>query len=145
VQSQGNDSSHVVLRGSLSSPNYTPSWVQQTVQLSHHHGLKHRLLIDCSHDNNPSKDPTRQEDVFQSVLKQFIFEGNDQIMGLMIESHLCGGKQSFSSPIHPAISLTDPCLDWEDTKRLIFSLNEAISSFSTVRKILLNSMQMHKL
>jgi 3-deoxy-7-phosphoheptulonate synthase len=60
-----------------------------------------------------------QETVFKDVVEQ-VADGNHSICGVILESHLLGGKQSFHSlPVNPEISITDPCLDWNQTVKLL--------------------------
>jgi 3-deoxy-7-phosphoheptulonate synthase len=108
MKTAGNPYTHVVLRGSQTSSNYDHLSIHKAIQKQRLYGLNSRLLIDCAHGNS-QKDPQKQQEVFVNVLEQ-IQEGNNLIMGLMLESHLQGGN---------ALSLTDPCLDWEATKKLI--------------------------
>jgi 3-deoxy-7-phosphoheptulonate synthase len=77
-------------------------------------------LVDCSHQNSGKKFD-KQPDVFQSVLHQ-VAEGNTAIRGLMLESHLQSGKQAIPtdlSHLKHGVSITDSCLDWHSTARLI--------------------------
>lgn len=108
MKTSGNPYTHVVLRGSQTSSNYDHLSIHETIQKQRLYGLSSRLLIDCAHGNS-QKDPQKQQEVFINVLEQ-IQEGNNLIMGLMLESHLQGGN---------ALSLTDPCLDWKTTEQLI--------------------------
>jgi 3-deoxy-7-phosphoheptulonate synthase len=120
VTSQGNPFSHIVLRGSTSGPNYHSSDVLMALRK-----LDRRLLIDCAHDNSPSK-PFDQRDVCLNALEQYL-SGNGKIMGVMLESHLKAGNQSISAlSIDPSISLTDPCMGWEETEELICLVHEAL-------------------
>lgn len=108
MKTSGNPYTHVVLRGSQSSSNYDHLSIHEAIQKQRLYGLSSRLLIDCAHGNS-QKDPKKQQEVFVNVLEQ-IQEGNNLVMGLMLESHLQGGN---------ALSLTDPCLDWSTTEQLI--------------------------
>ena len=67
---------------------------------------------------NSQKDPKKQQLAFCAVLEQ-IAEGNDLIMGMMLESHLQGGN---------ALSITDPCLDWKTTEELILWAYQSLPS-----------------
>ncbi len=126
VLSQGNPYSHIVLRGSHISPNYDKEEVQLASKLSIKNSLHSRILIDCSHGNS-QKHHKQQEDVFLSVIKQKI-DTPDIIMGLMLESHLEKGSQSFSSSSNPSLSITDPCIDWELTEKLVLLASNALDS-----------------
>lgn len=125
VKSKGNSFSHIVLRGANTSPNYSASDILKALKLSENGGLRHRLLIDCAHDNSLKK-PMDQKTVCYNVLEQYLF-GNDRIMGIMLESHVKSGNQALSSStIDPFISVTDPCIDWEETKKLIHFVHESL-------------------
>ena len=127
TKSTGNSASHIVLRGSDAGPNYDPSSVNFAINTSCQLHLRNRILIDCSHGNS-QKNPMNQKKVLSSILAQHI-EGNSHILGVMIESHLEEGSQSFdSSSLSPSISLTDSCLGWSETEELILFVNERLSS-----------------
>ena len=120
VQTSGNPDTHVVLRGGDTGPNYDTTSIAnvlyQLVQLN----LPPRLLIDCSHQNS-NKQFNLQSQVFQSVIAQII-EGNTNIKGLMLESHLLEGSQSLNqdlSTLRYGVSITDGCLDLATTTQLI--------------------------
>ncbi len=114
--STGNKFIHLVLRGSLTSPNYDPKYIESILTLMKDKNIFFPLLIDCSHDNS-KKDEKNQIKVFNSILEQ----DNDSIIGLMLESNLFRGKQSLINPyvLKYGISVTDSCLDWEMTKELL--------------------------
>lgn len=117
--SKGNSDSHIVLRGGESKPNYDPCSVRQALQCLNRAGLSQRLLIDCSHDNC-SKKPEMQMQVFEAVLEQALKE--TPVAGLMLESYLQSGNQPLRGDLdqlHYGVSVTDPCLSWEETESLI--------------------------
>jgi 3-deoxy-7-phosphoheptulonate synthase len=119
-KSQGNRDVHIVLRGGESGPNYDPSSVSDALALLEEARLPLRLLVDCSHHNSAKKHDC-QPGVFKSVIHQIV-EGNTNIRGLMLESHLYPGKQVLTSDLSQlqyGVSITDPCLDWHSTAHLI--------------------------
>lgn len=120
--SEGNLHSHIVLRGDQNGPNYSASDIQKAFRLSEEKGLKSRILIDCAHGNSEIK-PLDQKKVCENVLEQCI-AGNRKIMGMMMESHLKEGNQPITGNIDPSISLTDPCMNWEETESLIEMIHE---------------------
>lgn len=129
IHTPGNPLSHLVLRGSDRHPNYDSSSVAKALAELREHRLEPRLLIDCSH-GNCGKDHRRQRVAFESVMDQAT--ENKAIAGIMLESHLFGGKQPLSddrSLLNYGISITDPCLDWEETEELLRSM-----SISSVQK-----------
>lgn len=119
IHSHGNPHAHVMLRGSEKSPNYDPDSIDYALSQMEMLGLPRRILIDCSHDNC-RKRPEKQVEVFQDVVRQ-IQEGNRDIRGLMVESHLFHGNQSLNAGQNLAygVSLTDPCIDWQMTEALV--------------------------
>jgi len=119
MQTQGNPDGHIILRGGK-SPNYEVSDVQTIEQQISDSGLTPKLVVDCSHGNS-SKDHTRQPLVANDIFTQ-ICEGNQSIMGIMLESHLFEGNQSSSLPkdqMRYGISVTDACINWLDTQQLL--------------------------
>ncbi len=117
----GNQDAHIVLRGGESGPNYDSSAVRDAVRRLRAAQLPQHLLIDCSHHNS-NKRYDKQPFVFQSVLNQMT-KGLTAIRGVLLESHLHAGSQSIppAGPSHLkyGISITDACLDWPSTERLI--------------------------
>ena len=133
VHSEGNSLAHIVLRGSESSINYDSESVRHALSLLKKHHLPERIMVDCSH-GNAQKCPARQEDVLLSVLEQ-CEKGNTSIFGIMLESHLESGNQMLTedpSLLKYAVSITDPCIDWETTERLVSYVEE---SYSTVIRL----------
>jgi 3-deoxy-7-phosphoheptulonate synthase len=117
IKGEGNENCHIVLRGGIKGPNYHREEVQKTIQRCQEAKVCDRIMIDCSHDNC-GKNPLKQGEVFLAVLDQ-ILEGNSHIGGMMLESHLEGGAQELSFPLKYGVSITDPCLDWQETERLV--------------------------
>jgi 3-deoxy-7-phosphoheptulonate synthase len=116
----GNPDAHIVLRGGESGPNYDPASVSEALMHLEHVKLPPRLLIDCAHGNSDKNDE-RQSVIFRSIIHQ-ILEGNANIRGIMLESHLHAGNQPLMaspSPLRYGVSVTDPCLDWDSTAHLI--------------------------
>ena len=77
-------------------------------------------MVDCSHANS-GKQHARQEDVWQNLVSQRI-EGSDPLIGVMIESHLHEGNQPIPADLTQlkyGVSLTDACLGWEVTERML--------------------------
>ncbi|MBA3956905.1 MAG: 3-deoxy-7-phosphoheptulonate synthase [Parachlamydiaceae bacterium] len=120
MRTQGNAYGHLVLRGGETQPNYDPQAISMALDTMRKANLAPRLLIDCSHDNSMRKHE-QQVTVFQSAINQII-EGNRNIRGMLIESHLNEGNQPLvndTTKLKYAVSLTDPCLNWDTTERLI--------------------------
>ena len=84
-------------------------------------GKPPRLMIDCSHANS-RKDYTRQMEVAADIAAQ-IRAGSQNIMGVMVESHLVAGRQD--KPDVYGQSITDACIGWDETEKLLALLAEA--------------------
>ena len=126
IQSKGNKHTHIVLRGGSGKPNYDEKSIANAMELCHKMGFKKELIIDCSHDNS-NKEYMKQKEVFNDVLNQVLL-GNHHIIGAMLESHLFSGNQPHSENLKYAISLTDPCIDWLETEKIILDAFEKLSS-----------------
>lgn len=125
VATQGNDDCHVILRGGK-NPNYQAEFVEAAGQELARSGLAAQLMIDFSHANS-AKDPLNQLRVGTDVAQQ-IRAGDRRIMGVMIESHLQGGRQELvmGQALQFGQSITDACLAFADTVPLLAQLGEAV-------------------
>ncbi|UZE03067.1 3-deoxy-7-phosphoheptulonate synthase [Pseudomonas mediterranea] len=117
IQTQGNPDTHLVLRGGHRGPNYDRQSVAQIHNDLNRLKIPARIMVDCSHANS-GKDPSRQPEVFNDVLAQRL-QGNRALIGMMIESHLFEGCQPISPSMRYGVSVTDGCLGWESTERLL--------------------------
>ena len=124
----GNPDRHIVLRGGGGKTNYDAEQVAQAEAAVAGEGIARSIMIDCSHDNS-SKDYRRQGAVAREALRQFR-EGRQSIMGLMLESNLNPGKQTWKQGISLAhgVSITDACLGWDETAALLNELAESIAA-----------------
>jgi len=121
----GNNDCHIILRGGR-EPNYDKKSVDNAAsQLKAAH-LPARVMIDCSHANS-RKDPSRQVEVARSVGEQ-LAAGDRHIMGVMLESHLVAGRQDVSedSGLTYGQSITDACMGWDDSERVLEDLAAAV-------------------
>ena len=89
-------------------------------------GLPERVVIDASHDNS-RKDHARQPAAAADVARQ-VAEGNDAIVGLMLESFLVAGRQEPGAgvPLVYGQSITDACMDWDTTSEVLERLALAV-------------------
>ena len=125
VQTTGNDDCHLILRGGKSHTNYDAASVDDASMMLAKAGLPERVMIDCSHANS-RKLHRRQRYVCRDVCAQ-VGDGDQRIMGVMIESNLVEGSQSLSNkPLVRGQSVTDACLGWNDTVPLLEQLAEAV-------------------
>jgi 3-deoxy-7-phosphoheptulonate synthase len=120
VKTTGNICGHVILRGGGGKPNYEPEHIAQCEEALRKAGLAESIMVDCSHANS-SKKPELQLKVGESVIEQ-ITAGNKSIMGVMLESNLHAGNQPIPADLNKlkyGISVTDGCIDWDDTEKLL--------------------------
>jgi 3-deoxy-7-phosphoheptulonate synthase len=128
VTTTGNPDGHLVLRGGKGKPNYDTAHVEQAASELAQHGLNHRVMIDCSHDNS-AKDYTKQPIALQDIANQLL-AGSQNIMGGMIESHLIAGNQS-SKDLTKLVygqSITDACVDLATTAEMLRNLATAVET-----------------
>jgi 3-deoxy-7-phosphoheptulonate synthase len=118
VSTKGNDDCHIILRGGK-VPNYDAASVAAACAELARHGLPERLMIDASHGNS-SKQPERQTAVADAIAAQ-LEGGERRIVGVMVESHLVGGRQDFATgqQLVYGQSITDGCLGWDESVRLL--------------------------
>jgi 3-deoxy-7-phosphoheptulonate synthase len=128
VNTAGNDMGHLILRGGRTGPNYDAASLAEAVQLLEKQNLPPRFVVDCSHANS-NKDFTRQPEVWNDVIQQRA-NGNDTIVGLMLESNLKAGQQSLGidpSTLEYGVSITDGCISFEQTEELLLSAHAALA------------------
>ncbi|KAJ2161086.1 hypothetical protein GGF46_001757 [Coemansia sp. RSA 552] len=131
VETQGNKHCHVILRGGADGPNYEESYVKMYTEQLAKAGVNPRVMVDCSHGNS-SKDFRKQPIVAESIAHQLsATETGTHIAGVMIESNLVEGNQSIPkdgdlSKLVYGKSITDACVNWEDTVRMLDGLREAV-------------------
>ena len=121
----GNEDCHVILRGGK-SPNYDRASVELASKELSAAGLAPHLMVDFSHAN-ASKQYQKQMEVAADVAAQ-LAQGEERIVGVMVESHLNAGRQDLvpGKPLAHGVSITDPCLGWDDTERLLETLSEGV-------------------
>jgi 3-deoxy-7-phosphoheptulonate synthase len=126
VSTAGNEDCHIILRGGQ-EPNYDAASVEAAARELAEVGLPARMMIDFSHSNS-SKAHERQIEVGHNVAQQ-IAGGESRIFGVMIESHLKGGRQDLvpGKELVYGMSITDACLGWEDSSELLDILAEAVT------------------
>jgi 3-deoxy-7-phosphoheptulonate synthase len=121
---QGNPDCHIILRGGK-EPNYDAESVDNVSKELEAANLPANIMIDLSHANSRKQYET-QTDVGNSVAEQ-IANGDNRIIGTMIESHLVAGRQDVK-PDQELVygqSITDACLGWDSTVGLIKTLADA--------------------
>ena len=128
IQTSGNRNLHLVLRGGSNGPNYDAVSIQKATEFLASEGLPEVIMIDCNHANS-GKDPSRQELVLRDAVHQ-IKNGDNSIIGIMIESNINGGNQPISASLQYGVSITDACLDWENTNRIILNAHQSLATLS---------------
>jgi len=122
---KGNRDSHVILRGGK-EPNYDAQSVERAVAELEKRSILSGLMIDMSHANS-QKQYERQLVVGEEIAQQ-IEQGSKHIIGCMIESHLVAGNQKADSKQNLTYgqSITDACIDFEQTKGVLSRLAESV-------------------
>jgi 3-deoxy-7-phosphoheptulonate synthase len=129
VRTTGNPYGHLVMRGGKAGTNYDPASIAAAVQALRKAGLREGLMVDCSHANS-AKVFARQEEVWNSVVDQRV-AGNAALVAMMVESHLEEGSQPLGADraaLRYGVSITDACLGWETTERMLRSAAERLKT-----------------
>ena len=127
IHTRGNAHGHIVLRGGTQGPNYDSVHIALCERELGAAGVTRNIVVDCSHANS-NKDHALQALVLDNVANQII-EGNRSIVGAMLESNLEAGNQPIPadlSQLRYGVSVTDACMDWNDTERAIRSLRDKL-------------------
>ena len=127
VRTRGNRYGHLVLRGGGDRPNYDTVSVAIAEQALAKAKLAQNVVVDCSHANSYKK-PELQPLVMQDVVNQ-IRLGNRSIVGLMIESFIEAGNQPIPADLSKlkfGCSVTDACVDWPTTEKMILEARDAL-------------------
>ena len=120
IRTAGNRDGHIVLRGGRARTNYDAPSLQEAESRLLAAGLPPAIMVDCSHANS-GKIPARQEEVWHSIIQQRA-AGNTSLIGAMIESYLKEGTQPIPKKLSDLIygvSITDACVSWEMTERML--------------------------
>tara|TARA_B100002019_G_scaffold16241_1_gene12762 strand:- start:2400 stop:3449 length:1050 start_codon:yes stop_codon:yes gene_type:complete len=123
LKTAGNNDTHIILRGGK-EPNYDSESVKSTLTALREAEVNESIMIDASHGNSQKKFK-QQIPVVESISDQ-ILNGNENIKGVMIESHLNEGNQKISEILKYGQSITDACMGWEDTVMCLEMLSDAI-------------------
>jgi 3-deoxy-7-phosphoheptulonate synthase len=128
VRTAGNPHTHLVLRGGAKGPNYDAASVESAAEALTRAGVNRRMLIDASHDNS-RKSHERQAEVVSDVGKQ-VRRGSPHVLGVMLESNLVAGRQDLKPglPLVYGQSVTDACVDFPTTERILHALADDCAS-----------------
>lgn len=134
IKTEGNPDGHIILRGGK-QPNYDSVCVADCENSLKDHNVTSSLVVDCSHANS-AKDYRRQPLVAKNVVNQLL-EGNQSIIGIMLESHLNPGNQSSTgkkvAELDYGVSITDGCISWDETDKLIHEMREKLITVLPMR------------
>lgn len=130
VETTGNDLTHVVLRGAVSkhgnaTQNYHYEDIMRLIEMYDKMDLKNpAAVVDANHSNSGKK-YKEQIRIVKEVMhnRQLSDEIRKMVKGVMIESYIEPGNQKIGEHIYGK-SITDPCLGWEDSERLIYDIAE---------------------
>jgi len=133
VETRGNEDCHIILRGGK-TPNYDAASVAAACAELAKAKLPERLMIDCSHAN-ASKQYQKQAEVAADIAAQ-LAGGEKRIVGVMVESNLVEGRQEIvaGKPLRYGQSVTDACLGWEDSIKLLEGLAEGVRKRRKARR-----------
>ena len=122
-KTSGNSDSHIILRGGR-EPNFSAEAIQQTLTALIEADVNDSIMVDASHGNS-QKQFKKQIDVVNDVAGQ-ISDGNESLRGIMLESHLVEGNQSITDNLTYGQSITDACMNWDDTLNCLQTISEAV-------------------
>jgi 3-deoxy-7-phosphoheptulonate synthase len=131
VETRGNPSAHIVLRGGTPGPNHDRASVRRVLDTLRAAGLPGHLVIDLSHGNS-GRDHERQPIVGHDVAEH-IAAGELGIAGVMAESFIEDGRQDETAePLVYGKSITDACLGWSRSVAILRELADAVRARRSV-------------
>ncbi|MBN2617335.1 MAG: 3-deoxy-7-phosphoheptulonate synthase [Spirochaetales bacterium] len=120
LKTKGNKYGHIILRGGRDGSNYDEKSISECEELLDKFNLEKNIIVDCSHANS-DKDYRKQGNVINSIILQKQ-NGNNSIIGFMLESNINAGNQSIPTDLKElkyGVSVTDQCIDIKETERLL--------------------------
>lgn len=131
VRTDGNPLTHTILRGAVNKhgntiPNYHYEDIQLLLEKYEERNLENpAVLIDANHSNSGKKYKQQIRIVKEILHSRRIDEDIRRLVkGVMIESYLVEGCQQIGTSHVYGKSITDPCLGWEDTEKLLYTIAE---------------------
>lgn len=127
VSTKGNESCHLILRGSLEGPNFSALQVAEAWQNQQNAKIDKRIMIDCSHGNSHKK--WQEQVLVASDVARQLADGSDIIGSVMVESNISAGNQSNAkAQLDYGVSITDACVDWNGTLEIFDILAQGIQA-----------------
>ena len=123
LKTAGNNDTHIILRGGK-QPNYNKDSIKETLVALKEAEVNESIMVDASHGNSQKKFK-QQINVIEDISNQIIL-GDRNLKGVMIESHINEGNQKISSNLKYGQSITDACINLEDTSNCFSILAEAV-------------------
>ncbi|MFN4064676.1 MAG: 3-deoxy-7-phosphoheptulonate synthase AroG [Parazoarcus communis] len=125
VSTRGNEDCHAILRGGK-APNYDAASVDAACKDLAAGGVPAKVMVDFSHANS-RKQHRLQIEVAADVAAQMA-EGEERIIGVMVESHLKEGRQDLKPgcTLEYGMSITDACIGWDDSVGVLDTLAEGV-------------------
>ena len=132
VETDGNELAHAILRGYVNRhgeaiPNYHFEDLENLYEAYSAKGLKNiALIVDANHSNSAKKyqhQPRICKEVLHSC--RHSQQIRSMVKGFMIESYICEGSQKIGEGVYGK-SITDPCIGWEETERLVYDIADLI-------------------
>ena len=129
IHTSGNKYSHLILRGSTQGTNFDEKSVSDAINLVRNQGMHPSVVVDCSHANC-GKDHKKMNISFKELVRQKSNNINPGLAGLMLESFIHEGNQKLEDPknLKYGVSITDPCIDWDETVELITEADKKLES-----------------
>ena len=127
VTTTGNPDRHLILRGGGGRTNFARADVASAAAIAAEQGIARGVMVDCSHDNS-GKDAARQGAVCRAVLSELRGAPPGALLGLLIESFLEPGRQTWrkGEPLARGVSITDACIGWSETETLLGEIAQAV-------------------
>ncbi|OUW05011.1 MAG: 3-deoxy-7-phosphoheptulonate synthase [Betaproteobacteria bacterium TMED156] len=130
VATSGNKDCHIILRGGK-EPNFDSLSVKSVCEKLNVENLPSKVIVDASHGNSRKKPENQLKVIYE--LASRISQGEKSVFGVMIESHLVGGRQDLLpgnklKDLTYGQSITDGCISWKESEKLILTLAEAVKS-----------------
>lgn len=137
VGTEGNEDTFVILRGGKTGTNFDEESVKNAQAALEKSGMSKpgeaRIMVDCSHGN--SQKNHKNQPIVSSVVAKQVAAGSTSICGLMIESNIEEGRQDVppleqggKDALKYGCSITDACINWQDTENVLRELADAVKS-----------------